>query len=82
MTRISKYSQQDSGSIQKWGIMKYLRWAGIENAIAIGRKLIESGSIESGSDVITPFTEEEGESYEFYIKYPEIIDAIADLSRD
>ena len=82
VTRISKYSQQDSGSIQKWGIMKYLRWAGIENAIAIGRKLIESGSIESGSDVITPFTEEEGESYEFYIKYPEIIDAIADLSRD
>ena len=82
VTRISKYSQQDSGSIQKWGIMKYLRWAGIENAIAIGRKLIESGSIESGSDVITPFTDEEGESYEFYIKYPEIIDAIADLSRD
>ena len=46
VTRITKYNQQDSGSIQKWGIMKYLRWAGIENAISIGRKLIESGSIE------------------------------------
>ena len=32
--------------------------------------------------VITPFTEEEGESYEFYLKYPEIIDSIADLSRN
>ena len=81
VTRISKYSQLDSGSTQKWGLMKYFRWVGIENAIAVGRKLIEYGSIKPGSDVITPFTEEEGESNEFYIKYPEIIDAIADLSR-
>ena len=81
VTRISKYSQQDSGDTQKWGLMKYFRWVGIENAIAVGRKLIEYGSIKPGSDVVTPFTEEEGESYEFYIKYPEIIDAIADLSR-
>ena len=44
--------------------------------------LIASGTIESGSDIITPFTEEEGESYEFYVKYPEIIDSIADLSRN
>ena len=81
VTRISKYSQQDSGDTQKWGLMKYFRWVGIENAIAVGRKLIEYGSIKPGSDVVTPFTEEEGESNEFYIKYPEIIDAIADLSR-
>ena len=44
--------------------------------------LIASVTNESGSDVITPFTEEEGESYEFYVKYPEIIDSIADLSRN
>jgi hypothetical protein len=62
--------------------MKYLRWAGIENAISIGRKLIESGSIEPGTDVISPVTEEDGESYEFYLQYPEIIDSIADLSRN
>ena len=66
VTRITKYNQQDSGSIQKWGVMKYLRWAGIDNAINIGRKLIESGSIEAGDDVITPFTDERGESKEFY----------------
>ena len=82
VTRITKYNQQDSGSVQKWGIMKYLRWAGIENAISIGRKLIESGSIEPGTDVISPVTEEDGESYEFYLQYPEIIDSIADLSRN
>ena len=82
VTRISKYAQQDSGSTQKWGIMKYFKWVGIENAIAVGRKLIEYGAVEPGSDVITPFTEEEGESYEFYVKYPEIIDSIADLSRN
>ena len=82
VTRITKYNQQDSGSIQKWGVMKYLRWAGIENAINIGRKLIESGSIEAGDDVITPFTDEKGESKEFYENYADIIDAIADLSRN
>jgi hypothetical protein len=31
--------------------------------------------------VNTPITENEGISKEFYEKYPEIIDAIADLSR-
>ena len=82
VTRISKYSQQNTGSTQKWGMVKYLRWAGIENAISIGRKLIEIGSIEAGTDIITPYTTEEGESYEFYIKYPEIIESIADLSRN
>ena len=82
VTRITKYNQQDSGSIQKWGVMKYLRWAGIDNAINIGRKLIESGSIEAGDDVITPFTDERGESKEFYENYADIIDAIADLSRN
>ena len=82
VTRITKYNQQDSGSVQKWGVMKYLRWAGIDNAINIGRKLIESGSIEAGDDVITPFTDEKGESKEFYENYADIVDAIADLSRN
>ena len=82
VTRITKYKQQNSGSTQKWGVIKYIRWAGIENAINVGRKLINSGSIEPGNDVITPFTDEEGESKEFYENYANVIDAIADLSRD
>ena len=81
VTRITKYNQQNSGSVQKWGVIKYIRWAGIENAINVGRKLINSGSIEPGNDVITPFTDEEGESKEFYENYEDVIDAIADLSR-
>jgi len=82
VTRITKYFQQDSGSVQKWGIMKYLKWAGIENAINIGRILIDSGSIEPGNDVVTPFTDEQGESKEFYENYGDVIGAIANLSRD
>ena len=82
VTRITKYDQQDFGDIQKWGIMKYLRWAGIDNAIKIGRTLIESGSVEVGTDIVSPSTDERGESKEFYEKYEEIIDAIADLSRN
>jgi CubicO group peptidase (beta-lactamase class C family) len=82
VTRVTKYDQQDFGDVQKWGIMKYLRWAGIENAIKIGRTLIESGSVEVGTDIVSPTTEERGESKEFYEKYEEIIDSIADLSRN
>lgn len=80
VTRITKYNQQDSGDIQKWGIMKYLKWAGVENAINLGRILIENGAIESGSDVVTPFTDEEGESKEFYSVYGDFIGAIENLS--
>ena len=82
VTRITKYDQQDFGDTQKWGIMKYLRWAGVENAISIGRMLLDSGSIEAGSDITSPVTNENGASKEFYQNYGEIIDAIADLSRD
>ena len=82
VTRITKYNQQNSGDVQKWGAMKYLRWAGVQNAINIGRKLIEIGGIEAGSDVITPFTNEEGESKEFYDRYGDVIGAIENLSCD
>jgi CubicO group peptidase (beta-lactamase class C family) len=82
VTRVTKYDQEDFGDVQKWGIMKYLRWAGIENAIKIGRTLIESGSVEVGTDIVSPTTDESGESKEFYEKYEEIIDSIADLSRN
>ena len=60
--------------------MKYLRWAGVENAIKLGRVLIENGAVESGSDVITPFTDEEGESKEFNERYGDFINAIENLS--
>jgi CubicO group peptidase (beta-lactamase class C family) len=80
VTRITKYNQQDSGDVQRWGVMKYLRWAGVQNAINLGRILIENGAIEAGSDVITPFTDAEGESKEFNARYGDIIGAIENLS--
>ena len=80
VTRITKYNQQDSGDVQKWGPMSYLKWAGVDNAIKVGRRLIENGVIESGTNVITPFTDKEGESKEFYSKYGDFIGAIENLS--
>ena len=62
--------------------MKYLQWVGIENAINVGRSLIEKGAIKPGSDVITPFTDTEGESKEFNDLYGDFIGAIEDLSCD
>ena len=46
------------------------------------RTLLDLGIIEEGTDVVTPITEEIGESKEFYRDYEKIIDAMADLSRD
>jgi CubicO group peptidase (beta-lactamase class C family) len=80
VTRITKYNQQDSGDVQKWGPMSYLKWAGVDNAIKVGRRLIENGVIESGTNVITPFTDKEGESKEFYPRYGDFIAAIQNLS--
>jgi hypothetical protein len=60
--------------------MSYLKWAGIDSAIKVGRKLIENGVIESGNNVITPFTDKEGESKEFYTRYGDFIGAIENLS--
>ena len=80
VTRITKYNQQDSGDVQKWGPMRYLKWAGVDNAIKVGRKLIENGVIEAGDNVITPFTDKEGESKEFYPRYEDFIGAIENLS--
>ena len=80
VTRITKYNQQDSGDVQKWGPMSYLKWAGVDNAIKVGRRLIDNGVIESGTNVITPFTDKEGESKEFYPRYGDFIAAIQNLS--
>jgi CubicO group peptidase (beta-lactamase class C family) len=80
VTRITKYNQQDSGDVQKWGPMSYLKWAGVDNAIKVGRRLIENGVIKSGNNVITPSTDKEGESKEFYLRYGDFIGAIENLS--
>jgi len=46
------------------------------------RTLLNLGIIKEGTDVVAPITEKMGESKEFYQKYDEIIDAMADLSKN
>ena len=80
---LKKYNNTDFGSQQRWGILgNIVKWMGIETAIGVSRFLLNIGLVERGPDVNAPNTEQEGSSKEFYEKYPEIIDAMADLSRD
>ena len=81
-TRITKYTQKDHGDIQKWGPLQYFRWAGVSTAVMTARTLLNLGIIKEGTDVVAPITEKMGESKEFYQKYDEIIDAMADLSKN
>jgi CubicO group peptidase (beta-lactamase class C family) len=82
VTRITKYSEKDNGDIQKWGPLNFFRWAGVAPAVTAARLLLDLGLIREGPDVNTPITDDSGTSKEFYEKYQEVIDAIADLSRD
>lgn len=82
VTRITKYSEKDNGDIQKWGPLNFFRWAGVGPAVAAARMLLDLGLIREGPDVNTPITDDSGTSKEFYEKYQEFVDAIADLSRD
>jgi CubicO group peptidase (beta-lactamase class C family) len=81
VTRITKYQQKDHGDIQKWGPLGYFRWLGVEQAIKTARILLNFGLVEEGIDVITPTTEEEGESKEFVDNFEKFVDQIANLSR-
>ncbi len=82
VTRITKYSEKDNGDIQKWGPLNFFRWAGVAPAVTAARLLLDLGLIREGPDVNTPITDDSGTSKEFYEKYQEVVDAIADLSRD
>jgi len=80
-TRITKYFPT-SGSKQDWGILERFNVSDIERFLKISRFLEAIGLLDMDDDIKTPNTRSEGESEEFYANYPEIIDAMADLSRD
>lgn len=80
-TRITKYFPT-SGSKQDWGILERFNVSDIERFLKISRFLEAIGLLDMDDDIKTPNTRSEGESEEFYASYPEIIDAIADLSRN
>ena len=80
-TRITKYFPT-TGSKQDWGILERFNVKDIERFLKISRFLEAIGLLDMDDDIKTPNTRSEGESEEFYVSYPEIIDAMADLSRD
>jgi len=80
-TRITKYFPT-SGSKQDWGILERFNVSDIERFLKISRFLEAIGLLDMDDDIKTPNTRSEGESEEFYTSYPEIIDALADLSRN
>ena len=80
-TRITKYFPT-SGSKQDWGILERFNVKDIERFLKISRFLEAIGLLDMEDDIKTPNTRFEGESEEFYGNYPEIIDAMADLSRN
>ena len=80
-TRITKYFPT-SGSKQDWGILERFNVSDIERFLKISRFLEAIGLLDMDDDIKTPNTRSEGESEEFYTSYPEIIDAMADLSRN
>jgi len=67
------------GSQQDWGILGQFDGNDVESFLIISRFLEKIGLLD---DVKTPNTTADGESKEFYENYNEIIDAMADLSRD
>ena len=77
-TRITKYYPMP-GSQQDWGILGRFDGNDVESFLIISRFLEKIGLLD---DVKTPNTTADGESKEFYENYNEIIDAMADLSRD
>ena len=80
-TRITKYFPT-TGSKQDWGILERFNVKDIERFLKISRFLEAIGLLDMDDDIKTPNTRSEGESEEFYSSYPEIIDAMADLSRN
>jgi len=62
--------------------LNFFRWAGVTQAVIAAKLLLDLGLVVEGDDVNTPITDDEGTSKEFYEKYQEVVDAIADLSRD
>ena len=81
-TRITKY-HPTSGSVQNWGLFnRYNKIKDVDRLINVLRFYIDVGLLDLSKDVETPITLDEGYSKEFYQNYGEIIDLIANLSRD
>ena len=69
--------------MQNWGLFnRYNKIKDVDRLINLLRFYIDVGLLDLSKDVETPITLDEGYSKEFYQNYGEIIDSIANLSRD
>ena len=80
-TRITKYTST-GGSKQDWGPIKDYEISNMGRFLRFFKFLEKIGWYNVERDIVSPVTLEDGESKEFYENYNEIIDAMADLSRE
>ena len=80
-TRITKYTST-GGSKQDWGPIRDYEINNIGRFLWFFKILEKIGFYDLEKDFKSPVTLEDGESKEFYENYNQIIDAMADLSRE
>ena len=80
-TRVTKYTST-GGSKQDWGPIRDYDVSDVGRFLWFFRLLEKIGWYNIERDIKSPVTLEDGESKEFYENYDEIIDAMADLSRE
>ena len=81
-TRITKY-HPTSGSVQNWGLFnRYNKIKDVDRLVNLLQFYIDNNLLDLSKDIESPLTLDEGYSEEFYQNYGEIIDSIANLSRD
>ena len=80
-TRITKYTST-GGSKQDWGPIRDYEISNMGRFLRFFKFLEKIGWYNIERDIVSPVTLEDGESKEFYENYNEIIDAMADLSRE
>ena len=80
-TRITKY-HPTGGSVQDWGLLKYINWVGsVDFRLKVAGWLESMGVIEMNNAIKTPITYDDGTSKEFFERYSDIIDALVDVSK-
>jgi CubicO group peptidase (beta-lactamase class C family) len=81
-TRITKY-YPTPGSVQNWGLFnRYNKIKDVDRLINLLEFYIDNNLLDLSKDIESPLTLDDGYSKEFYENYGEIIDSIANLSRD
>ena len=80
-TRITRYTST-GGSKQDWGPIRDYEISNMGRFLRFFKFLEKIGWYNVERDIVSPVTLEDGESKEFYENYNEIIDAMAELSRE